>query len=391
MNEAKRYLDLAARLALRSLGKVEPNPPVGCVFVRNGVVIGAGHHRRFGGLHAERDALAAMREAGVDAAGSTAYVTLEPCNGHGKQPPCVEALIDAKVSRVVFAARDPNPGKSGGAEALRAAGSVGELCAASGSGSSLTAPFVKRLRTGLPWVIAKWAQTIDGRIATRTGESQWISNEWSRRRVHELRGRVDAVITGLGTVNADDPMLTARGVRARRVARRVVIDSDLDIAHDRKLVRTARDVPTIVVCDGSLLGAAIAAHRINALREAGVEIIGVPQVGGHGRLDLAAALRELVARHLVTNVLIESGPGLMGSCFGEDLIDEAWVYVAPMLFGDDQARPAAAGMITERLADAKRFRLARVKPLGGDVELVYRRDRGAAESREAASVPPGAS
>ena len=224
-------------------------------------------------------------------------------------------------------------------------------------------------------MIAKWAQTIDGRIATRNGESQWISNEWSRRRVHELRGRVDAVITGLGTVNADDPMLTARGVRSRRIARRVVIDSDLDIAHDRKLVRTAREVPTIVVCDGSLLGAAIAAHRINALREAGVEIIGVPQSGGHGRLDLAAAMRELVSRHLVTNVLIESGPGLMGSCFGEDLIDEAWVYVAPMLFGDDQARPAAAGMMTERLSDARRFWLARSKELGNDIELVYRRDR----------------
>ncbi|MFZ4573034.1 MAG: bifunctional diaminohydroxyphosphoribosylaminopyrimidine deaminase/5-amino-6-(5-phosphoribosylamino)uracil reductase RibD [Phycisphaerales bacterium] len=375
MSDHKHFLDLAAKLAVRSLGLVEPNPPVGCVIVRDGAVIGAGHHRRFGGLHAERDALAAMKAAGVDPRGATAYVTLEPCNGHGKQPPCVAALIEAGVARVVFAAHDPNPAKAGGAAALCAAGIAAEFSAESPLAAALVGPFVKRLRTGLPWVIAKWAQSIDGRIATRTGESQWISGERSRRRVHEIRSRMDAIITGLGTVNADDPMLTARGVPVRRVARRVVLDADLDISVDRKLVRTARETPTIVVCDESLLGAAIAVHKVNALREAGVEIIGVPQAGGHGRLDLRAALRALVDRHLVTNVLIESGPGLMGSCFADDLVDEAVVYVAPILFADDQARPAAAGMMTPRLADARRFTLARAKPVGGDVELVYRRAR----------------
>ncbi len=375
MNEHRKFLDMAARLAIRGLGRVEPNPPVGCVFVRDGVVIGAGHHRRYGDLHAERDALRAMKHQGIDPAGSTAYVTLEPCNGHGKQPPCVDALIEAKVARVIFASRDPNPAKSHGAEALERAGITAEFSDASSFASGLVAPFIKRLTQGLPWVIAKWAQTIDGRIATRTGESKWISNEWSRRRVHELRSRVDAVVTGVGTVTADDPMLNARCCHVRRVARRVIIDSDLHTPLNSKIIRTASEIPTTVFCGADVLLDESRTGSVEALRAFEVEVRGAPRSGFGTRLDLEAVLRDLVSRYHASNVMIESGPGLLGSFFEADLIDAAQVYIAPMLIGDELAHAAAGGRNVAQLSDARRFELRRLKSVGGDIEAVYRRLR----------------
>ena len=375
MNEHRKFLDMAARLAIRGLGRVEPNPPVGCVFVRDGVVIGAGHHRRFGDLHAERDALRDMKRRGIDPAGSTAYVTLEPCNGHGKQPPCVEALIEAKVARVIFAARDPNPAKSHGAQALERAGISAEFSDVSSFASGLVAPFIKRLMHGLPWVIAKWAQTIDGRIATRSGESKWISNEWSRRRVHELRARVDAIVTGVGTITADDPMLNARGCYVRRVARRVIIDSDLDTPLNCKLIRTAGDIPTIVYCGADVLLDESKAGVVEAFRACNVEVRGTDRSGSGTRLDLSCILKDLVTKYHAANVMIESGPGLLGSFFEADLVDAAQVYIAPMVFADELAHAAAAGRNIPHLSDARRFELRRLKSIGGDIEALYRRLR----------------
>ena len=229
-------LDLAARLALRARGRAEPNPLVGCVLVKAGEVIGMGHHRLFGDVHAEVDALRSARRQGHDPLGCTAYVTLEPCNHQGKQPPCTRALIEAGVARVIAARRDDNPVAAGGFEALRSAGIPCEVSEDSSLARDISDPFFKRVRTGTPWVIAKWAQTIDGRVATRTGESKWISSEASRRRVHALRGRVDAIMCGLGTVLADDPMLTPRPTKGRgpprRTPIRVVADAHLDIPLD---------------------------------------------------------------------------------------------------------------------------------------------------------------
>ncbi len=369
---AKRMLDLAARHALRAAGRVEPNPMVGCVLVRGSRVIGIGHHRTFGGLHAEREALKSAARLGEDVRGATAFVTLEPCNGVGKQPPCTHALLEAGIRRVVYAASDPNPVKAGGAAFLDAQGLRCLQIHTSELANSLAAPFRKRLATGLPWVIAKWAQTIDGRIATRTGDSKWISNERSRARVHSLRSRVDAVITGIGTIVADDPMLNTRTPRPpRRIARRVVADSDLDIPLDCRVVSTAREWPTTVVCTQEMLTAEISRTKRDALLAAGVELIGVP-AGPRGGVDLRALLRELVLRHIATNVMVEAGPGLLGSFFADDLIDEAVVYVAPMLLGDELARAVAVGRIAERLANARIMELVRVKALLGDVELTYR-------------------
>lgn len=371
VSESKRILDLAARLALRGFGAVEPNPMVGAVIVRDGTVIGMGHHRKFGGLHAEREALADCRRRGIDPRGSTVYVTLEPCNGHGKQPPCTEALVEAGVGRVVAARADPNPGKSGGGERLRASGIAFEFCADSLIASGMAAPFIKRVNTGLPWVIAKWAQTLDGKIATRTGESKWISGEEARRRVHRLRAKVDAVLTGIGTVMADDPMLNARGVaRLRRVAKRVVVDSRLEISAESRLVNTARDVPVLVVAEEAVVNGSGAA-KAALLRSAGVEVVGAAH--GQRGVDLRPLLRMLMERYAVSTVMVEAGPRLLGALFDEDLIDMAVVYLAPMVVGDEQARSAAEGRVAESLADSRRFRFSRVKRVGQDLELICRR------------------
>ncbi len=375
--EARRMLDLAARLALRAEGRVEPNPLVGCVLVRDGRVIGMGHHRVWGGLHAERDALANARARGEDCLGATAFVTLEPCCHTGKQPPCTEALLEAGVRRVVYAAVDPGEVSKGGAALLAGAGVEVAYTGVSAEAAALSVPFVHRLRTGLPWVIAKWAQTIDGRIATRTGESKWISGERSRRRVHRLRTKVDVMLTGIGTVLADDPMLTPRGVRVRRVPRRVVIDADLETPLDSKLVRTAREVPTAVACAKSLVTAGITERKVADLEAAGVDVLGVPEDPERpGRLRLEMLMRALTERFGAATVMVECGASLLGSMFESDLICESVVYLAPTMLGDEHALAAATGRVATRLTDARRFGLARVKRVEDDVELVYRRPVG---------------
>ncbi|MFI4882116.1 MAG: bifunctional diaminohydroxyphosphoribosylaminopyrimidine deaminase/5-amino-6-(5-phosphoribosylamino)uracil reductase RibD, partial [Phycisphaerales bacterium JB064] len=195
----KHYLDMAARLALLGLGRVEPNPMVGCVIVRDGRVLGAGAHRVFGQPHAERRAIEDAKCKGHDLRGATAYVTLEPCAHTGKQPPCTDALLEAGIAQVVYAAADPHPDARGGASVLESASVRVRQSNASQLATAVSAPFRQRVLEGRPWVIAKWAQTLDGRIATRAGDSQWISSRASRRRVHALRGRVDAILTGMGT------------------------------------------------------------------------------------------------------------------------------------------------------------------------------------------------
>jgi diaminohydroxyphosphoribosylaminopyrimidine deaminase/5-amino-6-(5-phosphoribosylamino)uracil reductase len=376
--EHKQHLDAAARAALRAAGDVEPNPLVGCVIVDpSGRIIGRGHHRRFGEPHAEIEALADCARRGHSPAGATVYTTLEPCNHHGKQPPCTDALIAAKVARVIFARHDPNPSARGGAERLAEAGIAAEFSDASPLATRLTDPFIKRITTGTPWVIAKWAQTIDGRVATRTGQSQWISSEASRRMVHRLRSRVDAVLTGIGTVKADNPLLTARKVpRLRRVARRVVVDPLLETPATSALVRSISrggtdggGAPLTIACAEMALS--LRAEARDALIAAGAEIVGLP--GQPERLDLTVLLRHLAQAHQASNVLVEAGPGLVGSLVRDQLIDEAVVFIAPMLMADEHARPLAAGHVAPWLSDARRYELVRMTRRGPDAVLVYRR------------------
>lgn len=385
-------LRLAARLGARGFGRVEPNPMVGCVVrAPDGRIIGMGHHARFAGAHAEVEALRSCERQGEDPRGATVFVTLEPCAHHGKTPPCAEALIEAGVARVVVARRDPHTAAQGGAARLREAGVEVVFTDACPEATRLSDPFVKRVETGLPWVVAKWAQTIDGRVATRSGASQWISGERSRRWVHLLRGRVDAVVTGVGTVLADDPRLTARGVPVRRVARRVVIDPDLRTPVDSALVRTIGEAPLTIACADGVAGG----KRASALRRAGVEVIDVGAAGegepdgartggraasgtqqgiGGARLDLAWLLRRLVETHGVSTAMVEAGPGLTGSLLEVGLVDAALVFIGPRLLADAQAPGPAAGLETPTLEEGAGWRLTGVRRCGEDVMAWWARD-----------------
>lgn len=370
--DAKAALNLAARVGLRGWGRVEPNPMVGCVLVRpagqpgeplGARVIGIGHHRRIGGLHAEAEALANARARGHDPAGATAYCTLEPCAKAGKQPACTGALIQARVARVVCATADPTPGKGGGAAALRAAGIAVEFTDVSPAACELAVPWLHRARTGLPWVIAKWAQSIDGKIATRTGESQWISGPQSRRWVHLTRARVDAVLTGIGTVLADDPRLTARDVPVRRVATRVVIDPGLELPPNARLLTEA---------GGPVVRVAPVTDEANDLLAPKGEASSVLRVPGRGRaVDLRATLAALSAMGCAS-ILTECGPGLTSELLAQNLINELHVYIAPTLCGDDLARSAVRGLDQPALAAWPRYRTVLSRRCGTDIQVVLR-------------------
>lgn len=358
-------LNRAARAALRGVGAVEPNPLVGCAIgTADGALLGLGHHHRFGGPHAEVEALARCQALGHDPTGATCWVTLEPCSHIGKNPPCADALIEARVARVVIANADPSELAGGGSEKLRGAGIDVEFSRASPLACTLARPYIKRLQTGLPWVIAKWAQTIDGKVATRTGQSQWISNECSRRWVHRYRGMSGALLSAIGTVRADDPRLTVRGVHARRMPLRVVVDPRLEIPLDSQLVRSAREVPLVIATvDRS-------SSRADALASAGATIIEAPDNSGEG-VDLPMLLRRLSSDHEVSTVLCEAGPRLLGRLFAQGLVDESLVYIAPRLMGDHSAPSAINGNATDALSDASRWTLWRSRQLAGDLALRY--------------------
>ncbi len=364
-------LALAARAAVRGVGDVEPNPPVGCVIARRAesgaVILGVGAHRALGGPHAEIIALDRCRDAGHDARGAAMWVTLEPCAHHGRTPPCVDAIIAARPAEIVIARRDPNPAAAGGAELLELAGVNVRFSSVFPDAIRLTDPFVTRMRLGRPWVTVKWAQSIDGRIADRAGVSKWISNPRSRLDVHRRRARADAIITGIGTARADNPMLTARGVRrVRRAARRIVVDHNLELDPASNLARTARDTPTIVWC-----APGADADRAHALESLGVIMWELPESGG--RLDLAAGLCRLAREHDATRVLVEAGPGLVGDLAERGLIDEVVVYVAPLMLADANAIAAVGGLTERALASSAKFRLERFRRFGDDAMLCWRR------------------
>lgn len=366
-------LDLAARAAWRALGDVEPNPPVGCVIgTLGGEVIGVGHHRRFGGTHAEVEALA---RAGARARGAVAWTTLEPCHHTGKTGPCTRAILDAGIAEVVIARTDPHPQACGGGAFLASQGVRVRHSAASTHALALTDAFVHRVQTGRPWVIAKWAMTVDGKVATRTGESKWISGAPARYAVHRLRSRVDAILTGIGTVLADDPLLTAREVgRVRRVAIRVVVDPSLRIPEASALVRTARDAPVVVVVEArSMTGRNV--EKADRLRALGVRVE-VMTGRDEGRVNLEGLLSWLSREHSATRVEVEAGPGLTGSLVREGLVDEAWVFVGGRLLGDEKAPGPASGSVIEQLTHATPMRLDRAREIGPDAWLVWKRVRG---------------
>jgi diaminohydroxyphosphoribosylaminopyrimidine deaminase/5-amino-6-(5-phosphoribosylamino)uracil reductase len=348
----RRALDLAEP----GRGHVEPNPLVGAVVVREGQAVGEGWHQRYGGPHAEVHALGAAGEA---ARGGTLYVTLEPCCHHGKTPPCTDAVLRAGVRRVVAAMTDPFPQVAGrGAERLRAAGVAVDIGVGEPEARRLNAPYLKLLATGRPYVHAKWAMTLDGKIATRTGDSKWISNEASRRRVHDLRGRMDAIVVGVGTVLADDPRLTARPPGPRTAAR-VVLDSRGRTPPTCLLARTARETPAVVATT-----AAIPSAMRAELEARGCEVLCLPAAGG--RPEVGALLDEL-GRRRFSNVLVEGGGAVLGSFLDGGAVDEVHAFIAPRLAGGADARTPVAGRGVDRIADALGLAEVQVEVLGTDV------------------------
>jgi diaminohydroxyphosphoribosylaminopyrimidine deaminase/5-amino-6-(5-phosphoribosylamino)uracil reductase len=331
----------ALELAERGRGYVEPNPLVGVVVVRNGQVVGEGWHQHYGEAHAEVNALA---EAGEAARGATLYVTLEPCCHHGKTAPCTDAVLRAGIGRVVAAMTDPFPQVAGqGTEALRRAGLQVDVGLAEAEARRLNAPYLKLLTTGRPYVHAKWAMTLDGKIATRTGDSKWISNPASRHWVHALRGRMDAIVVGIGTALADNPQLTVRPPGPRTPCR-VVLDSRGRLPLDSHLAQTARDIPVLLAT-----AADIPADRLDALRAVGVEL--VQPTPRRGRPEVPNLLDEL-GRRRMTNVLVEGGTEVLGAFLDARAIDEVHVFIAPRLAGGAQAKTPLGGRGVDRIADA---------------------------------------
>jgi len=364
----ERWMRRAIALAERGRGRVEPNPLVGCVIVRDNRIIGEGFHRKFGGPHAEIDAL---RRCSGSARGASVYVTLEPCCHHGKTPPCVDALVEAGVARVTAALRDPFPAVAGkGLRRLRQAGIEVHVGLCQAEAKMLNRAYLKLRRAHRPWVILKWAQSLDGKIATRDGTSKWISSVPARREAHRLRGQVDAILVGIETVLADDPLLTCRHVRPRRVATRIVLDSRLRLPENSRLVRTAGEAPVLVATTAA--GARRARGKRARLERAGCEVLVCPVQAG--RVKLEALLDELGRREL-TNVLVEGGGRVLGAFFEQGLADEAVVFVAPKLMADAQARPALRGRGERDLAALAEHQVLQVRRIGPDVmwQLLIRR------------------
>lgn len=362
-----RFMARALRLAERGLFTTDPNPRVGCVLVRDGTIVGEGWHVRAGEPHAEPIALAA---AGESARGATAYVTLEPCAHHGRTPPCAQALIDARVARVVAAMSDPNPLVAGkGMAMLQDAGIATSVGLLAGDAERLNPGFLKRMREGIPYVRCKLAMSLDGRTAMANGESQWITGTAARDDVQRLRARSSAVVTGIGTLLADDPSLNVRLAAEDYAQDAAVIRQPLRVVLDTRLRTPPRarmlslDGQTLVVC-----GERAAEESEAELRAVGADVLRLPQLGG--RIDLPRLLRALGARG-VNEVLIESGATLAGAVLAAGLVDELILYLAPHLMGDE-----ARGLLhlpgLEHLADRIELNFVDVCRVGEDLRLTLR-------------------
>lgn len=356
----ERFMARAIALAALGEGFVEPNPQVGCVIVREGEIVGEGFHPRFGGPHAE---VVALEQASEAARGATVYVTLEPCCHLGKTPPCTDALVRAGVAGVVAAVQDPFESVNGGGiKTLEAAGvscCVGVLGA---EANRLIAPYRKLISAGRPWIIAKWAMTLDGKIATRAGDSRWISSEASRAVVHQLRGRVDGIMIGSGTARVDDPLLTARPALLadiKRTATRIVVDSAATLSPSSRLVQTSADVPVIVA-----VGDSASESAVRSLTEHGVDVVHCSGADHARRIE--ALLAEL-GRRRMTNVLVEGGGRLLGTLFDLRMVDEVQVFIAPKIVGGAGATSPITGAGVDRVVDSLALADLTIEELEGDV------------------------
>ena len=356
------HMRRALELAEGGRGHVSPNPLVGAVVVRDGEVVGEGFHAELGELHGERAAIEDARSRGEEIAGATLFVTLEPCAHTGRQPPCTEAIIEAGISRVVYASDDPSEKAAGrGPGMLRDSGIEVELGTGAEAAAArlLNQPFRKRARTGRPLITYKAAMSLDGRVAAPGGDSRWISSAQSRELVHRWRAECDGVAVGIGTALADDPLLTARLAGVERQPLRIVFDSEARLPLDSALVASVDEAPLLVICAQTA-----AAERLEALRGAGAEAVVVP--GRDRDARLRAALDEL-GRREVQDVLLEGGPVLAGGFMDVGELDEVRLFIAPLLVGASDARAVLEGAGAGRIAEGVRPLSVEHESIGEDL------------------------
>lgn len=361
----EQFMKRAIELAKQGSGWTAPNPLVGAVVVKNGRVIGEGYHRKYGELHAERNALAACSE---DPAGATLYVTLEPCCHYGKTPPCTEIIIEKKIAKVVIGSRDPNPKVAGkGARILREHGIevvedyMREAC------DALNPVFFHYITTKTPYVVLKFAMTLDGKIATRTGASKWITGEAARNHVHQLRGRYAGILAGIGTVLADDPMLNCR-IDGAHQPLRIILDSQLRIPMGSRLVRSAKEYPLLIVCNESNRDREEGASRIQKLEEAGAKVWTLPEKNGHPDLNV---LMQRLGEEKIDSVLIEGGGTVNEAALKAHIVHHVYAYIAPKIFGGEDAKTPVEGSGIRLPQECANLRLAKITVLLNDMLLEY--------------------
>lgn len=356
MNE--EYMKLAIHLAKRGRGKTSPNPLVGAVIVKDGMVIGKGYHKKAGGDHAE---IIALKEAGVHAEDSELYLNLEPCCHFGKTPPCTEAILKSGIKKVIIGMEDPNPLVSGkGIDILRDRGVKTEVGLLKEDCERLNEVFIKYISTGKPFVILKAAASLDGKIATSTGESRWITGEKSRNFVHRLRNQVDAIMVGIGTIVKDDPRLTTRikGNMGKDPIR-IVVDTRLNILPEAKVFNPDSKAKTIIVT-----GKSVPRKKIARIEEAGGIVLPVEKV--KGRVDLIKTIR-LLGKMEITSIMIEGGSKINDSVLKSGIVDKFYLFLAPKIIGGSEAAGIVGGEGLKRLSDAVRLKDLSVRKLGSDL------------------------
>jgi diaminohydroxyphosphoribosylaminopyrimidine deaminase/5-amino-6-(5-phosphoribosylamino)uracil reductase len=354
----------ALKLAEKGIGSVEPNPAVGCLIVKSGQVIGKGYHKQFGGPHAEVNAIDDCRTLGVKPEGGTLYVTLEPCCHQGKTGPCTQAIIDAGIARVVAATGDPSAHACGkGLEQLRQAGIQVEVGLCAEEAKQLNAPFFKYVTTGKCWVVLKWAQSIDGKLAyaDSSGQKRWITNELSRNDAHRLRRRVGAILVGINTVLADDPLLTPRPSKGKKPLR-VVLDNSLRIPLGCRLLRTLKTSPVLIYAQKAAEDAN--PKHVERIRKKGGEVLTYDSAAGASNLP---GLLDELSKRGVQQVLVEGGPRVLASFLREGLADEVCVYVAPKILGAGGA--AYVGDPLASLLESIELHHVDIRAFGDDVRL----------------------
>ena len=359
----EKYMQAALKLAQRGIGAVEPNPAVGCIIVKAGQVIGKGWHKKFAGPHAEINAIEDCKTLGASPAGAVMYVTLEPCCHQGKTGPCTDAIIKAKPAKVFVAMLDPSQHAGGkGVEQLRSAGIEVQTGLCQGQARLLNAPFIKFATTGRSWVVLKWAQSIDGKLAwAKSSDDRWISSEQSRKDAHKLRKRTQAILVGIETVLADDPLLTPRPAKDKKPLR-IVMDSQLRIPLDCKLLKTVKKSPVLIIISQKTLE--IKAELVEKITQKQAEVLAYPDMQGRSNLYF---LMEQLKKRGVAQMLVEGGARVIASFLKEGIADEICVYIAPKILAG-QGKVSVVEAI-EQISQAPKLRNIDIQCIGGDVRI----------------------